>query len=113
MSRSLKIQGLAACALIVLMFAAVGGRYAALRVMYMPKAAAEESASAPAVARWATVTESCMTHDGPGLRYAMNGSVSVGHAVEVVREMDGWCKCLTWTSPEPVWIADEYLEFAE
>ena len=113
MSRSWKIQAVAACTLIVLMFAAVGGRYVALRLEYMPKAAEEESAPAPAAAKWGTVVQSCMTHEGPGLRYAMNGQISEGHAVEVVRELDGWYKCLTWTSQEPVWIDDEYLEFAE
>lgn len=59
---------------------------------------------------WATVTHTAATHDGPGLRYAMNGTITAGRAVEVLRREDGWSLCQTWTRTEPVWISDENLD---
>lgn len=62
---------------------------------------------------WATVTQTAATHEGPGMRYAMSGTIETGRAVEVLRAEDGWCMCRTWTRLEPVWINDEYLDIAE
>lgn len=59
---------------------------------------------------WATVVQTASTHDGPGLRYAMTGSIHAGHAVEVLRVQDDWCLCLSYLAQEPVWICAEYLQ---
>lgn len=63
---------------------------------------------------WATVIQTAPTHEGPGLRYAMNGSIPVGSGVEVLCEQDGWVKC--WHHArldKPVWVSAEYLDFEE
>lgn len=111
MTKRWKMEALAAIAVIVMMFAAAGGKAVAAWLDTMP--AAEAETHEPFVACWATVMVHAPTHDGPGLRYRMTGSLPVGIAVEVVREQDGWCKCLTYLSADPVWVNGEYLEKAE
>lgn len=113
MSRSWKIQAMAACAVIALMFAAVGARFVWLKLAYMPAAQAESEPASPCVIEWATITQTAATHEGPGLYYPMTGAISAGRAVEVVRQLDGWCKCLTYQNEQPVWVWGEYLEFAK
>lgn len=112
MSREWKRQAAAAIAALVLICAAATVRSAAVFAQYMPKAAAEE-AKQPHQIHWATITQTAATHDGPGLRYAITGTITAGHAVEVVRQMDGWCKCLTYLSEEPVWICGEYMVLSD
>lgn len=82
---------------------------AAWMVLGMTAEAVEVPKQLPSGLPWATMLQSAATHDGPGLRYAMNGRLRVGQAVEVLGEMDGWYKCLTWASAEPVWVNGEYL----
>lgn len=111
MTKRWKMEAMAAIAVLVMMFAIAGGQAAATYLRAMPEAEAE--ATQPFVAVWATVVQRAPTHDGPGLRYAMNGSLPVGMGVEVVREEDGYSKCLTYLSDEAVWVSNEYLCIAE
>lgn len=110
MDRQWKLQAIAACTIMMLLFAAAGAQCAAIFCQGSRAAMAEEAVPA---ARWATVMTNAATHEGPGLRYAMTGMIRMGHAVEVVNTRDGWCKCLTWTSEDPVWIFGEYLDMAD
>lgn len=105
-------EAMAAAAALVLMFGAAGAYSASVFVQHAPAAQAEETPEA-FVSAWATVSMTAATHDGPGLRYAMTGTISAGHAVEVVRMQDGWYKCLTYLSAEPVWIFGEYLDMED
>lgn len=97
--------------LIALAFALVGVQALKVQLRAMPEAQAE-TAQRP-VAIWATLEQAAATHDGPGLRYAITGKLPAGLALEVVWEQDGWCKCLTYQSTEPVWVNGEYLEKAD
>ena len=108
MNKAWKRQAAAAVAAMVVLFGAAGARSAAVfgKDVQMSQPKQEERA---AVAEWATVTMTAPTHEGPGLRYAMTGKIKRGRAVEVVRVMDGYAKCLVHDG-EPVWICMEYLE---
>lgn len=110
MDKRWKMQAIAACTILMLLIGTAGAQCAAILCQGGRTAKAEAVEPATA-ARWATVMTNAATHEGPGLRYAMTGMIRMGHAVEVVNTRDGWCKCLTWMSEEPVWIFGEYLEF--
>lgn len=63
---------------------------------------------------WATVMQTAPIHDGPGLRYAVTGTIPAGTGVEVLAEVDGWMKCWYYAQlDKPVWICGEYLELEE
>lgn len=120
MNRSWKIQAITACALMVLMFAAVGAQAVAVRVRHPLGGSHQSAAAAPvegktprSAAQWGTVIQTAAMHAGPGLRYPMTGTISTGHGVEVVRVLDGFCKCMTYKSAEPVWICAEYIQMVE
>lgn len=108
MSKQWKRQAIAAMAAMVVILGAAGAYSAATIARYMPRAQAQETA-APFAAKWGTVIQTAATHTGPGLRYPMNGRIAAGHGVEVVRMQDGWYKCLTYLSAEPVWVSGEYV----
>lgn len=110
MDKAWKRQAAAAVAALVLLFGAAGAKSAAVIMSGTPKAEAKQEEKA-AVAEWATVVMTAPTHEGPGLRYAMTGSIQRGRAVEIVRELDGYAKCLVYDAA-PVWICMEYLEVA-
>ena len=60
---------------------------------------------------WATVNawDVCF-REGPGTEYPVRQHWSLGAAVEVLGEQDGWVQVLRWTSPEPLWVWGEYLD---
>lgn len=59
---------------------------------------------------WATVNAWDVSfRAGPGLEYPVRQCWSLGAAVEVLGEQDGWVQVLRWTSPEPLWVWGEYL----
>lgn len=60
---------------------------------------------------WATVNawDVCF-RTGPGKEYKVVEHWSLGAAVEVLGEQDGWVQVLRWTSPEPLWVWGEYLD---
>lgn len=112
MTKAWKQQAIAAVAVLVLMFAAVGAQTCANAARYARLTAQAETGTpkpAPARSQWATIAQSCMAHEGPGLRYRMAGRITAGHGVEVIREKDGWYKCLVWSSEDPLWIGGEYV----
>jgi len=111
MTKRWKMEAMAAIAVLVMMFSIAGGQAVAAYLRAMPEAEAEEQQ--PFTARWATVKVHAPTHDGPGLRYRMTGSLPMGIAVEVVNQRDGYSKCLTYLSDEAVWVSNEYLCSAE
>lgn len=111
MTKRWKMEALAAIAVLVMMFAYAGGQAVAAYLRAMPEAEAEEQQ--PFAARWATVLAHAPTHEGPGLRYRMTGSLPMGIAVEVVNQRDGYSKCLTYLSSEVVWVSNEYLAYAD
>lgn len=61
---------------------------------------------------WATVNawDVCF-REGPGKEYPVRQHWSLGAAVEVLGEQDGWVQVLRWTSPIPLWVWGEYLDF--
>ena len=107
MTKSWKVQAAAACAVLVMMFAAVAAQNIALRMRSMPKA---EAAAEPFVAEWATVVQASPVHKGPGLRYERAGSLPVGAAVEVLRTQDGYSKVMTHWHKEAAWVSNEYIK---
>lgn len=114
MTRAWKRQAIAAVTVLVLMFAAVGAQACASAARYArltAQAEAETPKKAAVRSQWATVTQSCMTHEGPGLRWQMAGRITTGRGVEVIGEKDGWYKCLIWPGMEPLWICGEYMAF--
>lgn len=60
---------------------------------------------------WATVNawDVCF-REGPGTEYPVRQHWSLGAAVEVLGEQDGWVQVLRWTSQEPLWVWGEYLD---
>lgn len=112
MTRAWKRQAIAAVAVLVLMFAAVGAQACATAARYARLTAqAEDVQPKPAtvLCQWATITQSCMMHEGPGLRYRMTGRITTGRGVEVIGEKDGWYKCWFWPGVDPAWISGEYV----
>lgn len=63
---------------------------------------------------WATVNawDVCF-RAGPGKEYRVVEHWSLGAAVEVLGEQDGWVQVLRWTSPEPLWVWGEYLDLVQ
>ena len=63
---------------------------------------------------WATVNawDVCF-REGPGREYRVVQHWSMGAAVEVLGEQDGWVQVLRWTSPEPLWVWHEYLTMVQ
>lgn len=112
MSKEWKRQAAAAIAALVLIFGAAVAQSAMVIARHMPKAEAAETKQ-PYQIRWATIVQTAPTHDGPGLRYPMTGMIRTGYAVEVVDMRDGWCRCLTYLSAEPVWISAEYVVLSD
>ena len=109
MSKRWVREAAAGVAALVLIFVLAIGQAVGVYLRSLP---AEEEAARqePFVAEWATVTATAAAHSGPGLRYPTEGWLPVGVAVEVVWEIDGYCKCLTYMMDEPVWVSSECLE---
>lgn len=61
---------------------------------------------------WATINawDVCF-REGPGTEYPVRQHWSLGAAVEVLGEQDGWVQVRRWTSPVPLWVWGEYLDF--
>lgn len=118
MNRAWKRQAAAAIAALVMIFAAVIGQSAAVFARHIIREQEQEPDQTREDERksrimWATIVQTAATHEGPGLRYPVTGAIRAGIAVEVVRHMDGWCKCLTYLSAEPVWICGEYVVLSD
>lgn len=112
MTRAWKRQAVAAVAVLVLMFAAVGAQAcatAARCARLTTQAEDVQPKTATVTCQWATITQSCMMHEGPGLRYRMTGRITTGRGVEVIGEKDGWYKCWFWLGEDPAWISGEYV----
>lgn len=63
---------------------------------------------------WATINawDVCF-REGPGTEYPVRQHWSLGAAVEVLGEQDGWVQVLRWTSPIPLWVWGEYIDMVE
>lgn len=63
---------------------------------------------------WATVNAWDVSfREGPGKEYPVRQHWSLGAAVEVLGEQDGWVQVLRWTSSDPLWVWGEYLTMVE
>lgn len=63
---------------------------------------------------WATVNARDVNfRAGPGKEYRVMQQWSIGAAVEVLGEQDGWVQVLRWTSTEPMWVWGEYLSMVK
>lgn len=60
---------------------------------------------------WATINawDVCF-REGPGTEYPVRQHWSLGAAIEVMGEQDGWVQVRRWTSPVPLWVWGEYLD---
>lgn len=109
MSRSWKIQAITACSLLVLMFAAVGARYAWTRVEYSPQ---EETRAAQTSWEpyWATVMQNAPIFEGRGMYTPMVGMARYGEGVQVLHVDDGYARVWHYKHQQPVYISAEYLD---
>lgn len=112
-----KVEAAIAGALIVIMLAAAAGQAAAVVTDYVEDHRQMQkslhvpvSESMKTDYEWGTITARDVNfREGPGLWYTIVYTASMGTAVEVIREEDGWYEVLHWSSPEPVWVYAEYV----
>lgn len=63
---------------------------------------------------WGTVIANQVNfRTGPGTEYESLFQWSYGHAVEVIRELDGWYECYCWVSDCPCWVKSDYIKVHE
>lgn len=50
---------------------------------------------------------------GPGTEYPSLFQWGYGHAVEIIREVDGWYEVHCWVSDRTVWVKNDYIKVHE
>lgn len=114
-----RFEAAIAGALIVIMLAAAAGQALAVVTDYVQDHRQMQKSLHVPVSEsmktdytWGTICAYDVNlREGPGLWFEIVGNISMGAAVEVMREADGWYEILHWSCEGPVWVYGEYVRF--
>lgn len=110
MDKRWKMQAIAACTILMLMFGAAAARAVAVMLPDKPEETVQR-VQLPNGLPWATVAQTAPVFTGAGLHHSMAGMIRAGEAVEVLGQQDGWTRVWHYSFlPDAVWVSSEYLK---